>query len=195
MGSTSLTTRTLLTVSLLNAILSSIHLLPPLMNLFLWQRALLSGLRMMHGSLEFVAYVASTLSRMPRFTLWISLTLLVPIFILGFRRIWNSGLDQKRIVIFFLLFNLSLGITAVWIDALPVGGSVSCESSLNDGRLVRVIEYKEIGWHPGVVFFLAGFQEETSTWEQQKFTEIWDERKLESISDPCEDIRIIFPDL
>jgi hypothetical protein len=165
------------------------------MDLFFLQRALMSALRLILGSLEFTAYIASTLSSMPKLTLWVVLSLLVPIFLFVFQKLWDSSLGYRQIVIFFLIFNISIGFAAIWAEALPVGKAISCEVSLGDGRLAKVVEYKEIGWRPGAVFFLGEYKEESSDWKQASYVEIIDPNKLGSISDPCDDIRSIFPDL
>lgn len=186
--------RTFLAISMLNALVSAIHLVPPMMDHFSWQRALLSITRVFHGAIEFMAFVISTFSSSPRVSMWVGLALLVPLFIYGLRGLWITGFNGKLFVTLFIVINIAIGISAVWADGLLVNAPSSCETILRNGRTVRVIEYREIGWQADVNYFLAQLQEDKSTWVQAAYVEVVDREKLNSIVDPCDDIFVIFPD-
>ncbi len=126
--------------------------------------------------------------------MWVGVTLLIPIFMYGLHSLWFAGFNGKLAVLFFIVVNAAIGISATWADGLPVNTPSSCEVILDDERFVRVIEYREFGWKPDVNYFLAEFDEYESTWLQSAYVEITDEDVLDSITDPCEDIFVIFPD-
>jgi hypothetical protein len=194
MGSTRFANRFTLTIFVLNSILSSIHLFPPMMDLYAFQRGLLSILRVAQGLLDFVAFVASTLSMTPNVTMWVLVSLLVPAFIYVLSNYWDTYFDHRLFMIMIIVLNMVVGYVAMYSDALLVGKAYSCDVNFK-GEKLRVVEYKEIGFHPGAVFFLAEYHEEDSTWNQVWFKHIVDRNRLESISNPCEDVQSIFPDL
>ena len=118
----------------------------------------------------------------------------MPLFIYGLRGLWITGFNGKLVVTLFIVINIAIGISAIWADGLLVNAPSSCETILRNGRTVRVIEYREIGWQADVNYFLAQLQEDKSTWAQAAYVEVVDREKLNSIVDPCEDIFVIFPD-
>lgn len=183
--------RKLVIASILNLLLALPHLLSPRMGVFRWQRFALAFARVIHGVIEFLAFVFSTMVSIPDdVAIFLAISLFGPLAIFLAWRMWRSSDDARLVVAYGIVFNLLFGAVSSWAGALLVGAPKQCETAMEVQRRVRVVEYTEIGWLPEIHYFLAVSSSEGATWHQAAMVS-----REEPVPEPCDDIRRLFPQL
>lgn len=171
-------------------ILSASHVWPETGSNFNVVRAGMAIARLVHGLLEFSAFVASSFFGGPNASAqFVVLILSVPLVLYLLRRAWTSNEEAPFYLSLAIAGNLMFGLVTVWAGSLPVEKTAECSVD-QSGRQLQVVEYSERGWLPEYHYFLAAVGEAPGEWEH-----VAKRTHPESIQDPCGQISTVFPDL
>jgi hypothetical protein len=176
-------------VAFASAVLSLPHLLPPRAAYFLYERAWLAVSRIIQGPLEFASYsLLSTVSLLTPLSMFICISALSILAAFLVHHIAHAGGELADILPSLLLLYALFGVLSIYAGGVLVSPPASCITDSLQAPTQKVMWFDELGWDPGVHYFLLEIDPTTGRWSQTGYA-----RLDMSIDDPCSSIEKAFP--